>query len=236
MRLLAIPDLHGKTTWQDIDPHAYDKLIFLGDYVDSKDPYFSDQDQYANLLAIIRFRQTYPGKVVLLLGNHDIHYHFFPHFRGSGFRPEAAPALVHLFTQYQDLFRVAYQAGNWLFTHAGVSAGWWDWMQTKTTRLPELTHLPLADRLNALLTSPENRYLHTVSRYRGGPNLHGGPTWADFEETSTDLLPGYHQVVGHTPQPAIRTYGKAESSITYTDILGRSGPFWEGIISSEKQK
>jgi len=33
MRLLTIPDLHGKTVWRQLDPAAYDRLAFLDDAV-----------------------------------------------------------------------------------------------------------------------------------------------------------------------------------------------------------
>jgi hypothetical protein len=39
MRLLTLPDLHGKTVWRQLDPAAYDRLVFLGDYVGIEEHY-----------------------------------------------------------------------------------------------------------------------------------------------------------------------------------------------------
>lgn len=35
MKHIAIGDLHGRDTWQQVDTKLYDKVIFLGDYADS---------------------------------------------------------------------------------------------------------------------------------------------------------------------------------------------------------
>jgi hypothetical protein len=39
-----------------------------------------------NLQDIIALKKACPEKVLLLLGNHDVQYMFYPHFRSSGFR------------------------------------------------------------------------------------------------------------------------------------------------------
>ena len=75
-KILIIPDVHGRRFWRDaIESDDYDKVIFLGDYVD---PYpnegigsFTAQE---GLERIILYHDEHPDKVVLLLGNHDLHY------------------------------------------------------------------------------------------------------------------------------------------------------------------
>jgi metallophosphoesterase superfamily enzyme len=72
MKLLAIGDIHGRDVWKDINFLAFDKVVFVGDYVDS---YIrSDWQVYQNLKEIIDLKKQNFDKVVLLLGNHDIHY------------------------------------------------------------------------------------------------------------------------------------------------------------------
>ena len=229
MRLLTIPDLHGKTAWQRVNAADYDKIIFLGDYVDDHGEHTDDQ-LFNNLLAILAFRQAHPDKVVLLLGNHDVHYLHYPHYRASRFRESMQERLQELFTRERAAFRVAYGVGDYLFTHAGVAAFWWEWVQERALSLSHTEHLPLADRLNALMDSPDRRYLYGAGFARQGPYPCGGVVWADFSETHADPLPHYHQVVGHSPQFRIRTFGDAKTSITYTDVLTNRVQFWEADV------
>jgi predicted MPP superfamily phosphohydrolase len=99
----------------------YDKIIFVGDYVDSFD--VSNVEMKKNLEDIIFFKKMLPHKVVLLLGNHDIQY-IVPDQWCSGFRPEMKHDFYDIFYQNLSLFQMAYQAGNTLWTHAGVTEGW----------------------------------------------------------------------------------------------------------------
>jgi len=53
----------------------------------------------------------------------------------------------------------------------------------------------------------------------GAARTMGGITWADRKETATDMLKGFHQVVGHTVVDGIHTISFAERSVTYIDVL-----------------
>lgn len=76
-KILIIPDVHGRTFWKyaidNID--KYDKVIFLGDYLD---PYFWEVISFdfaiSNFKEIIKFKRDNMDKVILLKGNHDWHY------------------------------------------------------------------------------------------------------------------------------------------------------------------
>ena len=94
MKFLAIGDIHGRTVWKEADINAYDRVIFLGDYVDS--PIFDDDGIYNNLNDLINVKQQQPDKITLLIGNHDAHYLHYPHYRCSGFRAWAQPGLSAL--------------------------------------------------------------------------------------------------------------------------------------------
>lgn len=70
MKIMIVPDTHGRDFWkQAIDSDA-DKIIFLGDYLD----HYPDESTYyhdiANFLEILDFKKNNPDKVILLLGNH----------------------------------------------------------------------------------------------------------------------------------------------------------------------
>ena len=68
MRICAIGDIHGRNDWEKVDPNKYDKIIFVGDYVDSFD--IPTGEILKNLENIIAFKKEYYDKVILLLGNH----------------------------------------------------------------------------------------------------------------------------------------------------------------------
>ena len=73
-KILIIPDVHGRRFWRDaIESDDYDKVIFLGDYVD---PYpnegigsFTAQE---GLERIILYHDEHPDKVVLPTHNNSM--------------------------------------------------------------------------------------------------------------------------------------------------------------------
>lgn len=232
MKLLTISDLHGRAVWKDADFSRYDRVIFLGDYTDGF--VVDDHTILTNLNEIIQYKRREPTKFVLLIGNHDAQYLHFPHYRCSGFRAWAQPALSALFAKHEDLFQIAYQEGSYLFTHAGVSNKWLTRLLIKTQPdQPDITPgLNIAECLNRIHRQPlENRnILFEVGPKRGGMDSYSGPVWADRDETRTDFLPGFHQIVGHTPIDDIITYGDESGSITYTDVLEKRKRFYEITI------
>lgn len=233
MKLLVIPDLHGKTCWKErINQNDWDKVIFLGDYVDAWS--CKDDIMLNNLLDIIQFRKDNMNRVVLLLGNHDIQYLYFPNYQCSGFRPGIASSLHYIYKENKDLFQIAYQINDYLFTHAGISSKWYNkyikdiediWSSFSTDE--KGTSGSFADILNCVSHTSNDWILYEVGSMRGGlrGNL-GGPLWADKDETMEGIPKGFIQIVGHTPIPTgIKEYNKVmgttyeDRSITYTDCL-----------------
>ncbi|HZY39739.1 MAG TPA: metallophosphoesterase [Mucilaginibacter sp.] len=225
MKHIAIGDLHGRDNWQHINTKIYDKIIFLGDYVDSHT--LSDLAILENLKKIIALKKRQPEKVDLLLGNHDAHYFHYPRFQCSGFRPTMQRGLTALFRNNAHIFRIAYQKGNYLFTHAGVTNNWYN----EILRSPVLLEIceqekTLAGQLNRLERTKHNGILYDAGIERGGYG-YGGPLWADLKETFTDMLHGYNQVVGHTCVEEIRTVSYTGRSMTYADVLSTRQQFYE---------
>ena len=72
-KLLVLPDIHGREFWRGPcnDIEKYDKVIFLGDYLD---PYGFEgievEDAIENFKEILELKKNNMDKVVLLLGNH----------------------------------------------------------------------------------------------------------------------------------------------------------------------
>lgn len=224
--MLIIGDLHGSSCWENVNAEKYHQVIFLGDYVDGFDK--TDTEIYENLKKLISFKEKHPDRVILLLGNHDIQYLHFPAYRCSGFRPSLQMQLTDLFHQYQNCFQVAWQVQNYLFTHAGVSATWYQ----QFIALPIIADLikepgSLADLLNKAEASSKRDFLHRAGYLRGGEG-YGGITWADKAELENDLLPGYHQFVGHTPVPwPIERKNDANTSVFFLDVLHTTVYFHE---------
>lgn len=165
-------------------------------------------------------------KVVLPLGNHDVHYLFYPEFTQNGFMKNSQEALTELFVTNKDLFQVAYQVQNYLFTHAGVSKTWYG----KNLKYFGSNPISVGDILNDMFLEHETReVLFQASHLRGGSDPTGGIVWADKSETDDDYLFGYHQIVGHTKVPEFERYEWANlgTSITYIDVLTVSDTFYE---------
>ena len=42
LKTITVPDVHGHDYWKEINPDKYDKIIFIGDYMDA--PYCNIND------------------------------------------------------------------------------------------------------------------------------------------------------------------------------------------------
>jgi len=94
---IAIGDVHGLTRWKVIvNDHPDCHIVFLGDYLD---PYeeSSNEDIIRNLLDIIQLKQQRPDDVMLLLGNHDLHYFVEEMELSSRFNMEIAADVSEIF-------------------------------------------------------------------------------------------------------------------------------------------
>jgi len=229
---ITIGDLHGSTAWREVAKKVdeYDKIVFLGDYTDS----FThlNIEIKDNLSDIIDFKKKYPEKIELLWGNHDICYVYDDAPLCSGHRRDMKAQLkADLIDDNKDLFKIAYQYENYLWTHAGVSN---KWAKTNEKHLQDNADRcnNLADILNNLSQTTEGRaVLFTIGRIRGGWE-EGGPLWADKSETDKDFLKRealkeFHQIVGHSKVRDIVTETKEYGSITYCDVLDTVKKFYE---------
>lgn len=220
---MTIGDVHGRDTWKifthgssygfeqwavmveaGADPNddlfkedypyfASDKIVFIGDYVDSFT--ISNVEIKKNLEDIILFKKALPNKVVLLWGNHDIQY-FIPNQICSGFRPEAKWDLQILFEANKDLFQMAYQEGEFLWTHAGLLKPVLSEMLKMHTELKEFK--TEADILNRAFEMGIPQ-IFQVDGASGGWSMYGGPLWTrpkQLEQYGCRL----NHIVGHTPQ------------------------------------
>jgi predicted phosphodiesterase len=202
--ILIIPDVHGRDFWKEaVDNNKYDKIIFLGDYADQYDfEGITDEVTVENLKSIIAYKQQNPNKVILLLGNHDLHYfseYYYELAGGNRYSPHAAISLQRLFQDNHHLFQLAWETElcdrHILFSHAGITQ---TWLRENLNQIGK----PDAWHLNRLIQTNEGlEALGQVGRLRGGFYESGSMVWADVVELAvSDPLPNCYQVVGHTMQ------------------------------------
>jgi len=230
MKVLSIGDIHGHNIWKDFvkDPSMYDKIIFVGDYVDDYD--ISNTEIISNLLEIIEFKKEYPDKVILLLGNHDYQYAIRPFEMeilcySTGYRAEIHFDLHTIFKSNFRLFQIAYQYENYIWTHAGIHIGWYQKFLREFKVYVDKYDLSvenynIADKLNLALEFEMTCLVDCGFKRRGTKKI-GGPLWADKSETWMKSLKNYHQIVGHTHTDGIKKteHPLYKSSVTYIDAL-----------------
>ena len=130
MIIFVVPDLHGRTCWQEpaqafLDAHGpADQVVFLGDYVDSFE--VDNEQQLCNFTDVVAFKKANPERVVLLLGNYCFQYLYLGTVKLFGFNEDLCPALHVYYMLHCDLFQVAHQVRDTLFVHAGLSQHWLD--------------------------------------------------------------------------------------------------------------
>ncbi len=204
-QILVIPDVHGRTFWKEPLKRIndFDKMIFLGDYLD---PYpkegITEDEAFANFKEIVNLKNQYQDKVTLLLGNHDIHY-IWAKEAGVSTRFSIKNAMEYMcyFYEHKSCFQVAHteiiNAKIHLFTHAGINSKWLSHNNLK------LDIFRILQTLNSLSQTSEGRtILSQIGAVRGGKSPAGGPFWSDFAyelnsgNQKIDAL--IYQVVGHT--------------------------------------
>jgi len=224
MKILNIGDIHGFDSWKKFvdDISQYDKIIFVGDYVDEY--HLSNITILNNLLDIIEFKKKYPDKVILLLGNHDYQYAIRPPSMNilghcSGYRAEMHFDLYEIFHNNLKLFQLSYQYENYIWTHAGIHRGWYDHFLIEFKKVSDFEGT-ISDKLN-LAFEFELECLLDCGYVRGGYNKVSGPLWADKTESWTKPLKNCHQICGHTHTDKIvhHEIPNINSSVTYIDSL-----------------
>lgn len=185
MKIIVLPDIHGRKFWEvargRID--ECDRVVFLGDYFD---PYDFERirvaDAIDNFREILSFVKEYPGKAVLLLGNHDMPY-FSEEYRALSsyhcrWSREWHALIARIFECNRDIFKIAHVDDDILFTHAGCLMQWLKNMHAEPSSLTDLV-----STLNALPTTENGlRQLYMASHYRDGKDEAGSCIWADVLE------------------------------------------------------
>lgn len=200
MKIIVLGDIHGRTVWKDIiTKENPDKVIFIGDYVDSFDVPWDVQ--LNNLSDIIQYRIDNPDKVVTLLGNHDFHYTRMCTDRYSGYQQAAGyqftPLIENAITA--GLFIAVYRHENFLFTHAGLTNTWCKFNNVDLKG-------DFVTQINEMLEF-QGMQFNFQGRDPYGDDPTQGPMWVRLNSLQADQIPGFTQVVGHTDHEHITRYG-----------------------------
>lgn len=216
MKMIILGDIHGRDIWKQIilNEKTFDKLVFIGDYVDSFN--IPGEKQLENLLDIIQYKKDNPDKVVLLFGNHD--YHYLMHDsnlsgeRYSGFQHVMAPQFKMIFNDNIKLFQMAYEPyGKIYCSHAGISSKW-------------LKLFNIENDKNVVQTINDYFYYKpSVFRFNGfdlyGDTPSCSPIWIRPNSMNNHGISGTH-IVGHTEQPeGIRTFEGPRCTMYLIDKL-----------------
>ena len=219
MRVIAIGDTHGRDIWRQIGSAEmnFDKMIFIGDYFDTKDKIYPDE-QIDNFNEIIELKKAFRDKIVLLLGNHDFHYLKNVDETYSGFQYSHRLAIQEVLeiAIKERLLQICDVFQNCLFSHAGFSKTWCATNHLDTN----CTSTEFVKNANNLFyTSRQSfKFKMGINRSSTGDDITQSPIWIRPSSLAKDKIDDYVQVVGHTACPNI----KIENDIVMIDTLGFS--------------
>ena len=184
--MLIVPDIHGRTFWKDVMRSPED-IIFLGDYLD---PYeeegISADEALENFREILKFKKENPGRVTLLLGNHDLSY-IYPWMECSRHNDLKEKEIGDIFEDSRELFKLSHTLdGRYVFSHAGFNPIW------VRKHFGDMRILEVAEENQF---SPES--LYEISGFRRGWDSAGSIVWADVREFRDEDF-GCYQIFGHT--------------------------------------
>ena len=208
LKILNIGDIHGRTNWKGIDPNKYTKIVFIGDYCDAFG--LSDEQIYNNLADIIKFKMDNMDKVILIWGNHELHYLWDESkYMTSGYRPTMKHILKPILKENKNLFNCAYEIHTadkkYIWTHAGIAQPWYDKYMIydqdndDTNCLKHIEGFELAEKLNMLFhTNRYNPLFYADPERSCYTHQFGGPLWLGKRGLIESPLNGYTQIIGHT--------------------------------------
>lgn len=208
MKILVLGDIHGRRFWKRAVERyikKVDKIIFLGDYFDPYDDEgieYEFNDIVENYHEIITLKRENDDKVVLLLGNHDLHYiskQFDDKCRSTRYDAMHHIGIGRLFNENIKLFKLCHYeeigGKKVYFTHAGITEYWLKLagLENDDNLSENINHLfDTADGINKLaIVGRERTWLGAKS---------GSPVWCDLREfvTNKGLGEGTYQIFGHT--------------------------------------
>lgn len=231
MKIIALGDTHGRTYWQKIVSNTeFDKVVFIGDYFDSREGIPFDQ-QKSNFEDIIAFKKENLYKVVLLFGNHDFHYPKTVNEQYVGFQEKYKMNIQEMLHRAleNDLIQMCFVGNNYVFTHAGITQTWLD-------NVRYTGEIPIELFINDLFKHQPLAFKFTSGEENcpAGDEVCQTPIWVRPQSLYQDGILDYIQIVGHTTQQKLKITDTTDDEIIFIDTIGTSGQFLcitDGVMS-----
>lgn len=253
-KIAVIGDVHCRTDWQKIKNLLdYDRIIFMGDYFDPYEYNISYDERLDNFEKILQLKKENPHKVILLFGNHDLHY--LPEIRQKYGRYDNHMAVHYkIGERFEEMLKagtlqIAYtEPGTDLFfIHSTLSAKWYNLhvlhknaLEAQESGIIEIAptekaRLELEVQLNNL--NPLAYDFSDVYWDVYGYDESQGPLWwrcmnqYGYGLQEGWIMRGITQVNGHTQRNGLETYRcKSGCQVVLVDILGK-GKYTEIVFS-----
>jgi hypothetical protein len=182
----AIGDVHGRPFWKSHIKKEFKEFYFTGDYFDSFDIPFAKQ--YDNFIQICKEARA-NSHIKMCLGNHDYHYldgvddQFY-----SGYQDHNSTKIAAVLEDNIDLLQIVYVTEDkYIVSHAGVTSYFLESIDGKNP-----------NDINSKFKKDRN-----ILNFNGydiyGDDITQSPIWVRPRSLESDHLPGYSQIVGHTP-------------------------------------
>ena len=221
MKTIVLGDIHGRTVWKDIvEKELPDRTVFLGDYVSTHEDIGTDQ-QIDNFMDILVAKELKPQKYVLLRGNHDLQHLGYWWADCSGLNRK-----VQDFMSESDIRERFLTASQWVYemkvgeervicSHSGISKVW---MEQNNIQTPSDINLEPA--------SPIFSFTPASFFDMDGNSICQPCVWIRPSALTQSAIPGYTQIVAHTPIKQLHQYKIEETSnsIWFCDTLGLGIP------------
>ena len=217
IKILIIPDVHGRDFWKEPvkkvleDTNAH--IVFLGDYTDGYPQEWDikfdyRQHTFDNFKQILDLKKQYPGRVTLLLGNHDCGYAIGSDICDCRTDYKNRSEIESLFQDNRELFQIAEECHlggkHFIFSHAGILKGWVDQIyDIRDIQSSPVKYNPVNSLNNAWLTEDYRvlNFLADYDRFRGYLGYkYGSPVWSDirsWQGVTEEETFGYN-ICGHT--------------------------------------
>lgn len=212
MKILALGDTHGRNDWEKIVyKEKYDKIIFLGDYFDSKEK-IKIEEQKSNFLNIISFKKNNYDSVILLIGNHDFHYLDNVSENYSQYQHKNCKLINKLLQESleENLLQICYIYKDIAFTHAGITKTW--------CKNNEIDMNFIEKSVNDLFLKYKSRFMFTPGKNFShfGDDVEQSPLWVRPNSLLLDKIENFYQVVGHTMMNTLLY----EDCVYFVDTMG----------------
>lgn len=203
--IIVISDVHASDRWRQMAARRApgDEVIFLGDYFDRRGHGPFARSQVDNFIDICEYATANP-MTTLLLGNHDYNYTPWA-LSDMSYMPDANAIAKALMARLDLLQVVAVRPAfvrPLIFSHGGLTS---TFMKLHDIEKPEDVNLLWLEQPEEFEWIPADPVSGARSN-RYGDDPWQSPIWVRDNALYEDAVPGYDQVVGHTPVEDLATF------------------------------